>query len=237
MTKFTNNDLDQHVGQKIHERRVKTGLSLAELGEKVGISHQQIQKYECGLSRVSASCLFQLAKVLGVSSEYFFSGYNEKIQVMQSFDDVETINTSSEKSLNILVVEDSPSDELLLRKALENTKNVSLFCVHDGSQMLEFLRSKRYSNFPRPDLILLDLNIPKRNGLDALREVKRDRILQDIPVVIISNNIHFKELMQSYRNFAAGYLCKHFSFEDFTDSIHGLVNYWMNVVYLPRNCL
>jgi CheY-like chemotaxis protein/DNA-binding XRE family transcriptional regulator len=234
-----NNQLDVFVGEGIRNIRTKAGLTLSDLANKIGISHQQIQKYENGQSRVSANCLFQLAQVFGVTPDYFFKDYFEQsTKKIKSFDEAQTINLNRTRKLNILIVEDSPSDELLVRKVLENHKNVSFFCVHDGLQMLELLKNKSLKQpFPRPDIILLDLNIPKRNGHELLKEIKRDRLLQDIPIIIISNSINFKDLLNAYKGFAAGYICKSFSFEEFTKNINGMVDYWMNIVCLPNNVI
>jgi DNA-binding response OmpR family regulator len=99
---------------------------------------------------------------------------------------------------------------------------------------LDFLRNKTTSvDFPRPDVILLDLNIPKRDGATVLREIKRDRDISDIPVIIMTNSINFQEMISCYKSFAAGYICKPFDFDIFQNCIDSFARYWAQSVVLP----
>lgn len=233
-------EIDIYVGKKLRDKRQKAGLTLAEIANKIGVSHQQIQKYEHAQSRISASALFQLSKILGVTSDYFFDGFQASDDGNDKKNVSDIISPHRSKSLNILIVEDDPADELFLRRALENCEHkTQVFSVHDGIKALEFLRKKNgnvtgATLFPKPDIILLDVNIPKRDGHEVLKEIKRDRDIQDIPVIIITNGISIKEMISLYKSQAAGYVCKSFDFDTFQENINGLVNYWASVVVLPQ---
>jgi CheY-like chemotaxis protein len=146
------------------------------------------------------------------------------------------ISHNLEKPLSILLVEDDPTDELLTRRALEAADHkVHIFCVHDGAQAIEFLRYKTMNvDFPRPDIVLLDLNIPKRDGQTVLKEIKRDREIQDIPVIILTNSISVQEMIMVYKNQASGYISKSFDYDVFQKNMIGLVDYWSTVVVLPN---
>ncbi|MCX7338588.1 MAG: response regulator [Alphaproteobacteria bacterium] len=229
-------EIDIFVGKRLREKRQKLALTLAQVGEKLGVSHQQIQKYEQAQSRISASILFQIGQFYGVSSHYFFDGFQHQGKKSDSLN-LGTISQDAVTVLNILLVEDDPADELLARRALESANiKINIFCVHDGVQALDFLRHGSVSiDFPRPDLVLLDLNIPKRDGHTVLKEIKRDREIQEIPVIILTNSISIQAMVNAYKNSASGFICKSFDYDHFEQSIAGLVNYWGSVVVLPSS--
>lgn len=228
-------ELDIYIGKRLRERRHKLGFTLAQVGENLGISHQQIQKYEQAQSRVSAGILYRIAQFYGETPQFFYQGFIPPYKRSQKLKN-NLIFHNPHKPLHILLVEDDPADELVMRRALEASNHkISIFCVHDGAQTIDFLRYKKDINvdFPRPDLILLDLNIPKRDGFNVLKEIKRDRFIQDIPVIVLTNGISTQEMVNAYQNFASGYICKSFDYNSFQTNIHTLINYWSSVVVLP----
>lgn len=100
--------------------------------------------------------------------------------------------------------------------------------------MLDFFKSQPTSNiFPRPDLVFMNLSLPDLDGLTALRHIKRDRTLQDIPVIILSDSINKKDLIESYRNFASGFIKKSFDRSHFQSQILDSINYW-SAICLPN---
>lgn len=228
-------ELDVFIGKRLREKRHKLGFTLSQVGENLGISHQQIQKYEQSQSRISAGILYRIAQFYGESPQFFYQGFIPLYKRVEKPKNNLIFHNPS-KMLHILLVEDDPADELIMRRALEATNHkINVFCVHDGAQTIDFLRYKKDINvdFPRPDLILLDLNIPKRDGFNVLKEIKRDRCIQDIPVVVLTNGISTEEMVNSYQNFASGYICKSFDNTSFQSNIHTLINYWSSVVVLP----
>jgi CheY-like chemotaxis protein len=224
---------DKFIGKQLREKRLRRGMTLLDAARKLGVSYQQVQKYEQASSKISASNLYKLSILYGVSIEKFFEGlvdHNRTAYLKFGYLPGELKN----RDINLLIIEDNPGDEAVIRRTLCDLKNLNILCVHDGYQVMEVLRYKTLcTDFPKPDLIFLDIYLPKRDGLSVLKEIKRDNSLQDIPVIIITNNI-CPELMQSaYRSGASGYICKSFDFTSFKDNIVSCVKYWTSTVILP----
>jgi CheY-like chemotaxis protein len=139
------------------------------------------------------------------------------------------------KSIEILLVEDSPSDADLAIEALGEGKIMNhVHWVEDGVQALNFLRRKDpYFGVPRPDLILLDLNLPKKSGIEVLAEVKEDPDLKQIPVVILSTSSAQEDIHKSYNLHANCYITKPVDFGQFIKVITLIEDFWLAVVKLP----
>lgn len=144
--------------------------------------------------------------------------------------------TSPCKPIDILLVEDSPTDVLMTREALEFSKVMNrLFTVEDGVQAMEFLRRKgKYAEVPRPDLVLLDLNLPRKGGREVLAEIKADPALKSIPVVILSTSKADEDIAKSYDLHANCYVAKPVEFYKFAEVIQSIREFWFGVVSLPR---
>lgn len=228
-------ELDLYVGRRLRERRSKLNMTLVQVAEKIGVSHQQIQKYEQSQTRISAPTLYQLSHLYGVQPQFFFEGFDNFIKKKNYKNGYLEPNTKNE--LNILLVEDDPSDELFIRKSLEGYEHkTNIFSVHDGIQALEFLRNKNLSaDFPRPDLIFLDIDVPKKDGLSVLKDIKRDRSLLDIPVIVFVNTINIDSLTNVYNAYASGYVCKADKTDEFKKRMQCLVKYWSQSVILPHH--
>ena len=140
------------------------------------------------------------------------------------------------QAVHVLLVEDDPGDVLMTREAFEHHKlrNV-LHVVTDGEQALQFLRrTGSYADAPRPGLILLDLNLPRRDGLEVLAELKEDPRLRVIPVVILTTSQADEDILRSYALHANAYVSKPVDFERFMDVIRQIDNFFITVVELPR---
>lgn len=138
----------------------------------------------------------------------------------------------------ILLAEDEPADAHLVKTALkENHLLVDLRIVEDGREALEYLRHQdsRFADAPRPDLILLDLNMPRMDGRECLAELKRDQNLCGIPVVILTTSDMERDVMSSYSLGAAGYITKPVDVLSFMAIINSLGEYWFALVRLPAN--
>jgi two-component system, chemotaxis family, response regulator Rcp1 len=137
--------------------------------------------------------------------------------------------------VEILLVEDSPTDALLAREALDYAKVCNrLHVVTDGVSALAFLRGEGpYADAPRPDLVLLDLNLPKKDGRAVLREIKSDARLKIIPVVVLTTSSAEADVLESYGLHANCYIVKPVDFEKFADVIRTLENFWFALVTLP----
>ena len=147
------------------------------------------------------------------------------------------MSTSDEKSrqIEILLVEDNPGDARLTQEAMRAAKmNNVLHVVEDGEQAMEFLRRRsRFKDAPRPDLILLDLNLPKKDGRAVLAEVKADPDLRRIPVVVLTTSRSEEDVMQAYDMHANAYVTKPVNLDQFMRIVALIDEFWLKVVTLP----
>ena len=145
------------------------------------------------------------------------------------------MNDVSPRSIRILLVEDSPSDAKLAIKALSLAKVTNkVDLVEDGVEAMEYLRQKgKYQQSPRPDLILLDLNLPRKDGREVLEELKSDADLKTIPVVVLTSSKEEQDVFRSYQLHANCYITKPVNFERFIEVIQSIENFWLSVVVLP----
>ncbi len=141
------------------------------------------------------------------------------------------------RPIEILLVEDSPSDTDLTVAALAGAKICNrLSMVEDGVQAMEFLRREGdYVEAPRPDLILLDLNLPRKDGREVLAELKADEKLKAIPVVVLTTSQAEKDVLQAYRLQASCYITKPVDFKQFLEVVKAVECFWLTVVTLPPN--
>ena len=141
------------------------------------------------------------------------------------------------RSIEILLVEDNPGDIRLTREALKESKLVNnLSIVTDGNEAMSFLRKKEeYSSAPTPDLILLDINLPKKNGLEVLTEIKTDETLKVIPVVILTTSQSDRDILKSYEAHVNCYISKPVEFNSFMEVIKQIEGFWLTIVSLPAN--
>ena len=137
--------------------------------------------------------------------------------------------------VEILLVEDSPSDIDLTREALEDTKvSNNLNVTTDGVEALAFLRrAGKYADAPHPDLILLDLNLPKKDGREVLAEIKSDEVLRRIPVVVLTTSEAEEDILESYNLHANCYVRKPVDLDAFIQVVRSIDNFWLAIVKLP----
>jgi two-component system, chemotaxis family, response regulator Rcp1 len=139
------------------------------------------------------------------------------------------------RPIEILLVEDSPTDVLLTQEALENAKVLNnLQVVDNGEEAIAFLRRRgRYADKPRPDLILLDLNLPRKDGREVLLEIKADRSLKTIPVVVLTTSSAEEDVLRAYDAHANCFISKPVDFEQFARVVKSIEDFWFHVVVLP----
>lgn len=139
-------------------------------------------------------------------------------------------------SLQVLLVEDSPGDVRLTRDAfIETNHRVILSVVVDGAEAMAFLRQEgQYGNSPQPDLILLDLNLPKMDGRQVLAEIKEDERLRTIPTIILTTSAAESDIVKSYQLQANAYLSKPVQLDAFDNLIRSISDFWLTKVKLPR---
>jgi len=144
--------------------------------------------------------------------------------------------TPAGRAVEILLVEDDPGDELITREALQHNKfQNKLHVAHDGQEGLDFLYQRNgFEDAPRPDLILLDLNLPKYDGRQLLERIKSDPDLCHIPIVVVSTSAAEDDVLRSYRLHANAYVNKPVGFEQFANVIRQIDDFFVQVVCLPR---
>jgi CheY-like chemotaxis protein len=139
--------------------------------------------------------------------------------------------------IEVLLVEDSPGDVRLTKEAFTDAKvHINLHVASDGAKAMAFLkREGEHANAPRPDLILLDLNLPKKDGREVLAEIKGDPKLQSIPVVILTTSSSEADILRSYQLHANCYITKPVGLEGFLTVVRSIDSFWLSVVKLPRD--
>ena len=145
--------------------------------------------------------------------------------------------TDGRSPVEILLVEDNPGDERLTREALKEGKVYNnLHWVKDGVEAMEFLyRRGKYKDVPRPDIILLDLNLPKKDGREVLQEIKADDALKRIPVVVLTTSKAEEDVLKTYDLHANCYVTKPVDLEKFIVVVRSIDVFWLTVVTLPPN--
>ena len=143
----------------------------------------------------------------------------------------------NKKEVKILLVEDNEGDIVLTLEALKEVKvsnNISV--VKDGEEALQYLKKEgRFNNAETPDLILLDINLPKIDGKEVLEEIKRDALLMTIPVVILTTSDAEKDILESYNFHANCYITKPVDFDKFIEVVRTTKDFWISIVQLPHS--
>ncbi len=147
-----------------------------------------------------------------------------------------TVNEKA-KPITVLLVEDNPNDVELTLAALEDSRVENTpHVVGDGVEALKFLRGEgEYEGKPRPDIIFLDLNMPRMSGREALEEIKADKDLRRIPVVVLTTSKADEDIIRSYDLQAAAYVTKPVDFNQFVEAIHAIDEFWFRVVAYPSD--
>ncbi|MFW9873289.1 MAG: response regulator [Candidatus Thorarchaeota archaeon] len=142
----------------------------------------------------------------------------------------------SRRPFNILLVEDNPGDVRLTQEAFKESKFFyKMYVVNDGEEALEFLYKKqKFQNVPIPDVILLDLNLPKIHGTEVLKEIKNDPELKIIPVIILTTSEADEDILKTYQLHANSYITKPVEFQKFLNVVRKVEEYWLSIVKLPR---
>ena len=139
--------------------------------------------------------------------------------------------------INILLVEDNPADARLIKEVFKDTKTKNrLYVVKDGVEAMAFLNQElEYVDIPRPDVILLDLNLPRKDGREVLKELKEDTVLKRVPIVILTTSSAEEDIIRTYNNHANCYITKPVDFDQFLKVINSIEDFWLSVVKLPSN--
>ena len=137
--------------------------------------------------------------------------------------------------IQILLVEDNPGDVRLTQEALRDARlSNDLHFVGDGEAAMAFLRNEgRYADSPRPDLVLLDLNLPRKSGGEVLAEIKADPDLRRLPVVVLTTSAAERDILHAYDHHVNAYVTKPVDFADFMEAVRSVEDFWLTVVRLP----
>jgi two-component system, chemotaxis family, response regulator Rcp1 len=148
---------------------------------------------------------------------------------------MESIGTDA-AAIEVLLVEDSPGDVRLTQEAFKDAKvHINLHVASDGAKAMAFLRCEgEHVNAPRPDMILLDLNLPKKDGREVLEEIKESPALRSIPVVVLTTSSSEADILRSYQLHANCYITKPVGLEGFLTVVKSIDGFWLSVVKLPR---
>jgi len=149
------------------------------------------------------------------------------------------MHMSCEKSIQILVAEDDEDDKLLILKAFETTlPKEKVACVEDGEALIKYLKHiapfDDQKKYPKPDIILLDLNMPRKNGIEALAEIKSNDCLKSIPVIIFTTSKNADDIQITYKMGSSSYITKPGSFDELIKITKEIENYWSKIVLLPE---
>ena len=141
------------------------------------------------------------------------------------------------KEIHILLIEDNEGDIVLTIEALKEAKiNNTIDVVRDGEKAMQFLKKEgEFAGAATPDLVLLDINLPKLDGKEVLAKIKNDEVLKVIPVVMLTTSDSEKDIFESYHNHVNCYITKPVGFQSFIDVIHTIKDFWISIVQLPKN--
>jgi len=146
------------------------------------------------------------------------------------------LETRDSISIEILMIEDNPGDVRLTREVLKDAKvHNRLVAVKDGQEAMNYLyKNDPYTDVIRPDLILLDLNLPRMSGFEILQKIKSDQGLKSIPVVILTSSQAEKDILAGYEGYANAYITKPVSLDQFSRIVQAIEGFWLEIVRLPR---
>ena len=139
--------------------------------------------------------------------------------------------------INILLVEDNEGDIRLTKEALKESKvAINLYIVKDGVEAIEFLKKKgKFENEIRPDVVILDLNLPKKDGREVLDEIKQDEGLKSIPIVILTSSEAEIDILKAYNLYANCYIKKPLGLDQFITIVQSIAHFWFGIVKLPKH--
>lgn len=146
--------------------------------------------------------------------------------------------SKSTKPITILMAEDDKDDQMLVRESFEECRLLNkLHFVEDGQQLLDYLKGRPpyddRQKAPFPDIVLLDLNMPRKDGREALREIKQDPEINHLPVIVLTTSQAEEDILHTYKFGVAGFITKPVTFNGLVDVVKALANYWFQIVKLP----
>lgn len=227
--------VEKHVGIKIQQRRKKLHLSQAELGKILGISAQQIQRYESGENSVPLAKLMHIGNALNIKPHYFLEDLDiEETGSSSAGHASDTISRGLGRDLHVLLVEDDVNDAHLFIAAAEKTAvNCNVYHLLQADKVQELLdHHKNRFNTEYPDVIILDINMPRVNGITVLKNIKESSH-KKIPVIMLTNSIRAKDMLECYELGASGFIQKSVDLYQYNDDVDRILSYWSQLAILP----
>lgn len=217
-----NNRLIQGLSEAIHERRMELGFSQSDLAGRAGVHRTYISEVEQGSQNLTIDTLSKLADALNTTVLSLLESASQAVK--------KVVN-----QIEILLAEDNEADVHLIQRSLRQINiATNLNVVGDGKELTDFLyRLGKFRQAPLPDLILLDLNLPKKNGYEVLAEIKSHEELKRVPIVVLTTSSSEQDMQRSYSLHANCYIIKPSSQKEFQEAISKVVDYWFEVARLP----
>jgi CheY-like chemotaxis protein len=220
-------NIDKYVAKKLKYYRLKFNWPLKKLADDLGVSLQQMHRYEQGVNKISAGLLYKLSKIFKIDLACFFDSFEEAPQ------------DPKDHSYKILLIEDNPDDEYFFRKCIsEFDEQLDIYVLRDGSEVLNYIRELQDLSvrlFPQPDIIFMDLNIPSANGFELLNDLKKRPVLNGVPIIVLTSSVNEEDAAKSYLLHANGFIRKSFTFKDYSDQLNMALNYWIKAASLPHH--
>lgn len=220
--KGTDNSLLEAIGSAVRTKRADLGMSQKTLAERCDLHPTYISELERGTRNLSVQALSQIAEALDLSFSQLAVLAEQGVQAII-------------EPLVVLLVEDNKSDVRLIQQALQRKTPAPVFKVlSDGASALQYLRKKgEFKREESPDLIILDLNLPKKSGREVLSEIKHDDKLRKIPVVVFSTSHAKDDIQRSYDLNANCFITKPVDADEFFKTVGSVHDYWFKTVKLP----
>lgn len=228
--------IDHYIGYRLKERRKQLRLSQTALSDMVGVSYQQIQKYENGSNKLTASRLLQLGQALNVPISYFYEGVDTDWESINKRRENQTVQRERKNPLFMLLIEDNAADAIIIRELIRQCEpEVRLEIIDDSMRVIPWLEDQeRLKTCRLPDLVLLDLSLPGRNGFDLLEQLKEHESFRAIPTVGLTGSVSRRDMERVYKLGGSGYLLKSIEEDEFKRRLSLLVNYWAQAMILPH---
>jgi CheY-like chemotaxis protein len=210
------------------------GLTQVELATLLELSHQQVQRYESGENTISMVRALEIAQCLNVKLEYLYeSAPLIKSTRQKSANGI--IAKDASRPLKLLVVDDTSSDEMLFRKAVEKSSVAAeVDAIQFPQSVMNHLTNETTGlEGDLPDIIILDINMPRMSGLQLLKKIKSKPTLKYIPVIMLTHSVRSEDMLEAYANGASGFAQKNADLVEFYKDIDLLLQYWTRVIVLP----
>lgn len=220
-------NIDHYVAKKLKYYRNKFGWPLKKLADDLGISLQQLHRYETTANKISAGLLYKLSQIFKIDVSCFFDGFNPA-------EDQKKSNT-----YRVLLIEDNPDDEYFFRKAVSSfDESLEVYVIKDGLEVVDYFRELQDQSvrlFAEPDIIFLDLSLPSLRGFDVLSDLRKRPILNGVPIIVLSSSVNDEDATKSYLLHASGFIKKSFKYEEYCEQIQRALDYWIKAASLPHH--